>query len=64
MYFYLLSLFKLWPSSGPIEGNTLIEINGTDFGRTFSNIKMVTVAGVPCSHVEFEDMFVMSERYV
>ena len=37
------------PVSGPIEGNTRLDITGTDIGATFADIENVIVAGVACN---------------
>ncbi|XP_077985088.1 plexin-B-like [Glandiceps talaboti] len=39
---------KIWPLSGPIEGNTELVVNGSNLGKAVSAIKSVTVAGLPC----------------
>ncbi|XP_072025120.1 hepatocyte growth factor receptor-like [Amphiura filiformis] len=52
---------SMWPPSGPIEGNTLIDINGTDLGRGFDTIKSVMVAGRSCDFID-KDTYEMSQR--
>ncbi|XP_022105359.1 plexin-B-like isoform X2 [Acanthaster planci] len=42
-------LQKVYPLFGPIEGNTLITLTGTDIGRRFSDVINVTVAGKICA---------------
>ncbi|XP_072026499.1 plexin-A2-like [Amphiura filiformis] len=51
---------SIWPPSGPIQGNTLIDINGTDLGRGFDTIKSVMVAGRSCDLDK--DTYEMSQR--
>ena len=52
----------MYPPSGPIEGNTLLDINGTDLGRGFNTIESITVAGFACDLMAEEASYTMSER--
>ena len=53
---------KVWPSSGPIEGKTVIEITGTNLGRSYSDIQSVTVCGWRCDLNGFEEFYKTGER--
>ncbi|XP_072180972.1 plexin-A4-like [Diadema setosum] len=45
------------PVSGPVEGNTRVEIMGTDMGVTFSDIADITVAGVECNQSGMDSFY-------
>ncbi|XP_071476429.1 plexin-A4-like [Diadema antillarum] len=42
-------ILDLKPRSGPLEGNTVVMLTGTDFGQEFSDITSVTIGDLPCS---------------
>ncbi|XP_038066372.1 plexin-B-like [Patiria miniata] len=42
------SLSKVFPLTGPIEGNTVIDVMGTDIGRRFEDVVSVMVGNQPC----------------
>ena len=52
--------FQFYPRTGPLEGNTVLEINGTELGRKFDDITNVTIGGVSC-HV-IQEKYVVAER--
>ncbi|XP_038069418.1 plexin-A4-like [Patiria miniata] len=41
-------LSKVFPLTGPIEGNTVIDVMGTDIGRRFEDVVSVMVGDQPC----------------
>ncbi|XP_038061900.1 plexin-B-like [Patiria miniata] len=41
-------LSEVFPLTGPIEGNTVIDVMGTDIGRRFEDVVSVTVGDKPC----------------
>ncbi|XP_022111250.1 plexin-B-like isoform X2 [Acanthaster planci] len=41
-------LSKLFPLTGPIEGNTILAVMGTDIGRRFGDVVAVMVGNQPC----------------
>ncbi|XP_038069507.1 plexin-B-like [Patiria miniata] len=41
-------LSEVFPSTGPIEGNTVIDVMGTDIGRRVSDVVSVMVGNQPC----------------
>ncbi|XP_071816262.1 plexin-B-like isoform X3 [Apostichopus japonicus] len=45
------------PTSGPMEGGTMVQIDGTDLGQRFSDIGRVTLADVLCDHGRYEDQY-------
>eukprot|EP00038_Savillea_parva_P022608 m.38083 g.38083 ORF g.38083 m.38083 type:complete len:2096 (+) comp5614_c0_seq1:192-6479(+) len=47
------SITSISPSSGPLNGGTLVTILGNNFGRTVSDIGAVSIAGVPGSVVSY-----------
>ncbi|XP_071816533.1 plexin-A4-like [Apostichopus japonicus] len=49
------------PTSGPIEGGTMVQIFGTDLGQRFSDIGRVTLADVLCDHGRYEDQYMVGE---
>ncbi|XP_070559788.1 plexin-A4-like [Ptychodera flava] len=51
---------KVWPLSGPHEGNTDIIIDGTDLGKESSDIVSITVANLPCELLE--ERYTVSRR--
>ena len=50
-----LSLFKkIHPISGPIEGGTLVSIEGSNLGSSFDEIKdRVSIGGIPCEPIQY-----------
>ena len=55
---------QFYPMSGPFEGNTRVEINGTDLGMTFGDIQNVRVSGVNCSVAGMERYYEPGQRYI
>ncbi|XP_022100549.1 plexin-A2-like [Acanthaster planci] len=45
------------PRSGPIEGNTVIAVFGTDLGRRFEDIDTVMVGNQPCDVAGFASLY-------
>ncbi|XP_038069424.1 plexin-B-like [Patiria miniata] len=41
-------LTEVFPLTGPIEGNTVIDVMGTDIGRRFEDVVSVMVGNQPC----------------
>ncbi|XP_038069473.1 plexin-B1-like [Patiria miniata] len=41
-------LSEVFPLTGPIEGNTVIDVMGTDIGRKFEDVVSVMVGNQPC----------------
>ncbi|XP_038069360.1 plexin-B-like [Patiria miniata] len=41
-------LSEVFPLTGPIEGNTVIDVMGTDIGRRFEDVVSVMVGNLPC----------------
>ncbi|XP_038069390.1 plexin-A4-like [Patiria miniata] len=41
-------LSEVFPLTGPIEGNTVIDVMGTDIGRRFEDVVSVMVGNQPC----------------
>ncbi|XP_038054123.1 hepatocyte growth factor receptor-like [Patiria miniata] len=54
-------LTEVHPASGPIEGNTVITLSGTDLGRRFGDVKS-TVGGQVCDIVGLESNYSIGER--
>ncbi|XP_038067021.1 plexin-B1-like [Patiria miniata] len=46
-------LSEVFPLTGPIEGNTVIDVMGTDIGRRFEDVVSVTVGNQPCDLAGF-----------
>ena len=45
---------QIHPLSGPVEGGTLVAIEGTDLGSNLDEIKdKILFGGVPCIPVEY-----------
>ncbi|PIK38291.1 putative plexin-A4 [Apostichopus japonicus] len=49
------------PTSGPIEGGTMVQIIGSDLGQRFSDIEEVKLADVLCDHGGYEDQYIVGE---
>ncbi|PIK53581.1 putative plexin-B-like, partial [Apostichopus japonicus] len=49
------------PTSGPIEGGTVVQIIGSDLGQRFSDIEEVKLADVLCDHGRYEDQYIVGE---
>lgn len=47
-YAYFIN-FQFYPKSGPVAGNTKLEINGTEFGRKWEDVREVSIGDVPCN---------------
>jgi len=45
----------VFPTSGPINGGTLVTITGHNIGRKMDNIS-VTIGGIDCTDVEVLDV--------
>ncbi|XP_033647915.1 plexin-B-like [Asterias rubens] len=45
---------EIFPLTGPVNGNTILTLYGTDFGRRFSDIQAVIVGGRICDFAELE----------
>ncbi|KAG7472234.1 hypothetical protein MATL_G00106780 [Megalops atlanticus] len=54
-------VLKISPLSGPLEGGTLLTIQGRNLGRRASNVT-VAIGGVPCRLLE--DQYIVSVRVV
>ncbi|XP_071500933.1 plexin-A4-like [Diadema antillarum] len=50
-------IIDFFPVSGPVEGNTRVEIMGTDIGVTFLDIANIIVAGVECNLSGMESFY-------
>ncbi|XP_071816299.1 plexin-A4-like [Apostichopus japonicus] len=50
------------PTSGPMEGGTMVQIIGSDLGQRFSDIEEVKLAEVLCDHGRYEDQYIVGER--
>ncbi|XP_071499414.1 plexin-B1-like [Diadema antillarum] len=48
---------SFWPTSGPMEGNTRVEVSGTDLGISFSDVVSVTIGDSNCSLSGMEDFY-------
>ena len=63
-YLRLMLQYQFEPDSGPIEGNTTIELTGTNLGLTFTDIASITVAGRQCSLDGMETYYEPGQRYL
>ncbi|XP_022081092.1 hepatocyte growth factor receptor-like isoform X2 [Acanthaster planci] len=54
-------LLSVYPESGPLEGNTVIEITGTNIGRHFQEIHSVIIGQKPCDLTGLEDHYVVGQ---
>ena len=43
-----------------MKGNSRLEINGTEFGRRYKDVKEVSIAGLQCTTIEND--YVIAER--
>ena len=49
-----ISIFQIHPISGPVEGGTLVSIEGSNLGSSFDEIKdRVSIGGIPCVPIEY-----------
>ena len=48
--------------SGPIEGNTIVSVIGTDIGREFNSIMNVMIGDQPCNHTGLQSDYVIGYR--
>lgn len=45
---------QIHPISGPIEGGTLVSIEGSNLGSSFDEIKdRVSIGGIPCEPIQY-----------
>lgn len=45
---------QIHPISGPLEGGTLVSIEGSNLGSSFDEIKeRVSIGGIPCEPIEY-----------
>ena len=54
----LLSHFQFSPKSGPVAGNTILAINGSELGSKLQDVTEVSIGGLPCHVIEY----VVAER--
>ncbi len=57
-----LQMKSFLPRLGPWEGGTNVTIEGVNLGKTFYDIRNITVAGVPCR--PYVELYVQSQRIV
>lgn len=50
--------------SGPIEGNTLVEIFGSDLGQQFSDIDSIMLHQQLCDRTGLEESYQVGSRWV
>ncbi|XP_072180999.1 plexin-B1-like [Diadema setosum] len=48
---------SFWPTSGPMEGNTRVEVSGTDLGASFSDVVSVMIGDSNCSLAGMESYY-------
>ncbi|XP_030856367.1 plexin-A4 isoform X2 [Strongylocentrotus purpuratus] len=53
---------KIFPMSGPIEGNTLVEIFGSDLGQKFSDIDSIMLHQQLCNRTGLEESYQVGSR--
>ena len=54
----LLSHFQFFPKSGPVAGNTILAIIGSELGSKLEDVTEVSIGGLPCHVIEY----VVAER--
>ncbi|XP_038066431.1 plexin-A4-like [Patiria miniata] len=52
------ALQKVEPATGPIEGNTVIEITGTNIGRRFEDVRSVMIGQQSCDLTGLGDQYI------
>ncbi len=50
-------ILQILPMSGPIEGNTILTLIGTDLGRRFNDVRQITVGGLVCDGSGFQEEY-------
>ena len=57
-------LFQVFPTSGPVKGNTIITISGTDLGKEFTDIETIQVGTKDCHTSGLEEYYKPGIRYM
>ena len=53
-YHVSIVFHQVSPQSGLLEGGTLVTITGTNLGFRVDQVSNITVAGVPCTVVDYD----------
>ncbi|XP_041460479.1 plexin-A4-like isoform X2 [Lytechinus variegatus] len=53
---------RIFPMSGPIEGNTLVEIIGSDLGQSFSDIASIMLGQHSCNPAGLQESYRVGSR--
>lgn len=53
----MIPIDQISPTSGPIEGKTIVTISGTDIGQSIEDLVSVTLGESNCNFTDMKDSY-------